>query len=121
MSFNSSLDSIGLANQILPHVIQLPNDFVDDNPLIIENEDDYAKLNDKNWSSITVNDSLFDEVNTELIMNNYPHVQLIHIQGFSFSRVFSLTISNLPFLRIGIIEYKVFCETTRITLEGILL
>ena len=116
--FYSSLDSIKLANQILPQIKQVEND---DNPLVLENEDDYAKLNDKNWSSITVNDSLFDEVNTELIMNNYPHVQLIHIQGFSFSRVFSLTISNLPFLRIGIIEYKVFCETTRITLEGILL
>ena len=43
-----------LANQILPHVIQWSNDIVDDNPLVIENEDDYGKLNDKNWSSITM-------------------------------------------------------------------
>ena len=99
----------------------MSNDIIDDNPLVIENEDDYAKLNDKNWSSITVNDSLFDEVNTELIMNNYPHVQLIHIQGFSFSRVFSLTISNLPLLRELVIENEVFFDTIRITLEGVLL
>ena len=42
--FYSSLESIELANQILPHVIQWNTDIVDDNPLVIENEDDYTKL-----------------------------------------------------------------------------
>ena len=42
--FNSSIESQGLYNQILPPIKQIKND---DNPLVIENEDDYAKLNDK--------------------------------------------------------------------------
>ena len=41
--FYSSLESIELVNQIIPHVMQVEND---DNPLVLENEDDYDKLKD---------------------------------------------------------------------------
>ena len=92
--FLFSLESIELVNQILPHVIQWSNDIVDDNPLVIENEDDYAKLNDKKWSSITVKEGLFEEMRDELILNNYPHIQFIHIQRESYKAISSLTISN---------------------------
>ena len=68
----------------------------DDNPLVIENEDDYAELTDKNWSSITVKEELFEEIEDELILNDYPHIQFIHIQRESFQNISSLTISNLP-------------------------
>ena len=114
--FSSSIDSIELVSQIIPHIKQIEND---DNPLVIENEDDYAKLNDKNWSSITVNDSLFDEVNTELIMNNYPHVQFIHIQRGSFETISSLTISNLPEMMLLVFEDESFHFTTSVTLSSI--
>ena len=93
--FLFSLESIELVNQILPHVIQWSNDIVDDNPLVIENEDDYAKLNDKNWSSIIVKEGLFKEMEDELILNDYPHVQLIHIQRESFKNISSLTLSSI--------------------------
>ena len=117
--FYSSLESIELFNQILPHVIQLSNDIIDDNPLVIENEDDYAKLNDKNWSSIIVKEGLFKEMEDELILNDYPHVQFIHIQGGSFENISSLTISNLPELICLIIEDCSFEETTSLTLSSI--
>ena len=117
--FYSSLESIELANQILPHVIQLSNDIVDDNPLVIENEDDYAKLNDKNWSSITVKKGLFKEMGDELKLNDYPHVQFIHIQHDSFKTISNLTISNLPKLKFLISEKDSFYETTSLTLSSI--
>ena len=103
--FYSSLESIELANQILPHVIQLSNDIVDDNPLVIENEDDFDKLNDKNWSSIIVKEGLFEKMEDELRLNDYPHIQFIHIQRESFQNISSLTISNLPELKLLIFEY----------------
>ena len=55
----------------------MPQDLVDDNPLVIENEYDFAKLNDKNWSSIIVKEGLFKEMEDELILNDFPHVQFI--------------------------------------------
>ena len=117
--FYSSLESIELVNQIIPHVIQWSSDIVDDNPLIIENEDDYGKLNDKNWSSIIVKERLFKEMRNELILNDFPHVQFIHIQGQLFKNISSLTISNLPELRFLIFEGSTFYSTTSLTLSSI--
>ena len=117
--FSSSVESIELFNQIIPHVIQLSNDIVDDNPLIIENEDDYGKLSDKNWSSIIVKEGLFIRRRNKLILNDYPHVQFIHIQVDSFKNISSLTMSNLPELICLIIEDCSFEETNSLTLSSI--
>ena len=114
--FYSSLDSIELANQILPQIKQIENN---DNPLVLENEDDYAKLNDKNWSSIIVKEGLFKEMKDELILNDYPHVQFIHIQEEAFKYISSLTISNLPELIFLIVESGSLDETTNLTLSSI--
>ena len=114
--FYSSLESIELVNQIIPQIKQIEND---DNPLVIENEDDYAKLNDKNWSSIIVKEELFEEMEDELILNDYPHIQFIHIQRYSFMNISSLTISNLPELRLLVFENGSFYKTTSLTLSSI--
>ena len=105
-----------LANQILPHIKQIENDY---NPLVIENEDDYGKLNDKNWSSITVEEELFEEMRNELMLNDYPHVQFIHIQRESFQNISGLTISNLPELRLLVFEDSSFREAANVTLSCI--
>ena len=97
----------------------MSNDIVDDNPLVIENEDDYAKLNDKNWSSIIVKEELFKEMEDELILNDYPHIQFIHFQIGSFRNISSLTISNLPELKFLTIENYSFSKTTNLTLSSI--
>ena len=114
--FSSSIDSIELVSQIIPHIKQIEND---DNPLVIENEDDYGKLNDKNWSSIIVKEGLFKEMRDELILNDYPHIQFIHIQRESFKNISSLTISHLPELKLLIFEYESFENTTSLTLSSI--
>ena len=115
-SFYCSLESIELVNQIIPHVMQVEND---DNPLVLENEDDFAKLTDNNWSSITVKERLFKEMRDELILNDYPHVQFIHIQRKSFKNISSLTISNLPELKLLIFEIYSFYKTTSLILSSI--
>ena len=114
--FYSSLESTELVNQIIPHIKQIEDD---DNPLVIENEDDFGKLNDKNWSSITVKEGLFREMKDELILNDYPHIQFIHIQEDSFKNISSLTISNLPELKFLMIEDNSFRDTTSLTLSSI--
>ena len=64
-------------------------------------------------------EELFKEMEDELILNDYPHVQFIHIQRESFNNISSLTISNLPELRILIVENRSFRETTSLTLSSI--
>ena len=114
--FYSSLESIELANQTIPHIIQIEND---DNPLVIANSNDYAKLNDKNWSSITVKEKLFERMRNKLILNDYPHVQFMHIQKHSFKNISDLTISNLPELKLLVFEDSSFYSTTSLILSSI--
>ena len=114
--FYSSLDSTELVNQIIPHIKQIEDD---GNPLVIENEDDFGKLNDKNWSSIIVKEGLLEEMEDELILNDYPHIQFIHIQEDSFKNISSLTISYLPELTFLTTESCSFYKTTSFTLSSI--
>ena len=114
--FYSSLESTELVNQIIPHIKQIEDD---DNPLVIENEDDFGKLNDKNWSSITLKQGLFEEMEDELILNDYPHIQFIHIQKISFKIISSLNISNLPELKYLAFEDCSFWSTTNLILSSI--
>ena len=64
-------------------------------------------------------EELFKEMEDELILNDYPHIQFIHIQGGSFGTISSLTISNLPELIFLIVESGSFSSTTRLTLSSI--
>ena len=76
-------------------------------------------MKDNNWTSITVNERLFEGRTKELLLNNYPHIQFIHIQRESFERISNMTISNLPELTLLIIENCSFNETPSLTLESI--
>ena len=64
-------------------------------------------------------EELFTEMEDELILNDYPHVQFIHIQERSFKNISSLTISNLPELKLLIFEDNTFHDTTSLTLSSI--
>ena len=65
-------------------------------------------------------EGLFEEMRNELILNDYPHVQFIHIQEETFKNISSLIISNLPELIFLIVESGSFSETTSLTLSSIL-
>ena len=64
-------------------------------------------------------EGLFEEMEDELILNDYPHIQFIHIQRDSFKNISSLTISNLPELKLLVFENISFSETTSLTLSSI--
>ena len=64
-------------------------------------------------------EGLFEEMRNELILNDYPHIQFIHIQEDSFKNISSLTISNLPELKYLAFENNSFYETTNLTLSSI--
>ena len=64
-------------------------------------------------------EELFEEMEDELILNDYPHIQFIHIQGGSFKNISSLTISNLPELKSLAFEDNSFHDTTNLTLSSI--
>ena len=64
-------------------------------------------------------EGLFKEMRDELILNDYPHVQFIHIQRESFEIISSLTISNLSELKILTVEDESFKKTASLTLSSI--
>ena len=64
-------------------------------------------------------EKLFKEMKDELILNDYPHVQFIHIQIESFENISSLTISNLPELKLLVFEDNSFYSTSRAILSSI--
>ena len=66
-----------------------------------------------------MNERLFEGRTKELLLNNYPHIQFIHIQRESFERISNMTISNLPELTLLIIENRSFNETPSFTLFSI--
>ncbi len=116
----SSIESKELGSQIISKVKHISNNTMNENSLVIENEEDFDKLNSKNWISITVNEGLFQTMENELLLNDYPHVQVIHIKKRSFENIKSLTISNLPELQFLIFDDNSFYNTTSLTLSSIL-
>ena len=57
--------------------------------------------------------------NTELILNDYPHVQLIHFKEWSCDSLFSLTISNIPKLKSILFEEYSCKQLNSLTLSSI--
>ena len=64
-------------------------------------------------------EGLFKEMEDELLLNDYPHVQFIHIQGGSFKNISSLTISDLPELKFLIFEDFSFYNLPSLVLSNI--
>ena len=65
-------------------------------------------------------EGLLEEMKDKLILNDYPHVQFIHIQEEAFKNITSLTISNLSELKYLTIENGSFSSTTIVTLSSII-
>ena len=83
-------------------------------------EENIAKLNDKSWSSITMHEKLYLGLQYELTVNNYSRIQFIHVQDNVSQTVFRLTISNLPELKLLVVEDWSFSHAITVTLSSIL-
>ena len=88
--------------------------------MIISTKDDLNRLSYMYWTSIIVKEGLFESRRKELVFNNYPLVQFIHVQRDSSKGFISVTISNLPKLTILTVEDESFRLTTNLTLSSIL-
>ena len=111
--------STQFANILFPHINQLPADVQDDNPLVICNEEDIEFLDDKSWSSIMVNEELFNNIEGKLSFIDFPHVQYIYIQDRSFFQISEIVISNLSELKAFNVDFYSFSETRSICLSSI--
>ena len=66
-----------------------------------------------------MNTGLMNGIKRGLLLNNYPHIQFIHIQSESFKNVSSLTICNLSELKYLNVENDSFHYTTSLVLSSI--
>ena len=71
------------------------------------------------WTSIIVKEGLFESRRKELVFNNYPLVQFIHVQRDSSKGFTSVTISNLPKLKLLLLRDKAFLTMELLTLSSI--
>ena len=67
-----------------------------------------------------MNGGSFNGMKRGLLLNDYSHVQFIHIQSESFKNVSSLIISNLSELKFLTVENDSFHYTTSLVLSSIL-
>ena len=111
-SFCYVLESIELINQIHSHILYVPDDIIDDNPLDITTESDFETIDKKEWSSIVIRKDLFQSFTTELLFANYSHVQYIYLQDYTFGKVSVVKVTNLPELRIFQTNENA-CQTTK--------
>ena len=109
------IESIRLFNMIKPYLFQIKGD---DNPLVINNDGEMVKLKNMMWSSILFKPFLCLNTTIEMILSNYLHVQMIYIQSYSFEKIPSLLLSNLPELLVFVIENSVFKNTKSLTLKS---
>lgn len=114
------LVSLLLVQKILPYVLLCKQGISFHSPLVIAKETDISLLNmKKKWSSITVNNRLFQDNMNEFALSDYSHVQYIDIQSGSFTSVSSVSISNLPKLKLLLLRDKAFLTMELLTLSSI--
>ena len=110
-SFCYVLESIELINQIHSHILYVPDDVIDDNPLDITTENDLETIDKKEWSSIVIRKDLFQSFTAELLLANYSHVQYVYLQDNTFGKASVVKVTNLPELRIFQVNEDA-CQTT---------
>ena len=115
--FYSSLESTELVNQILPQTKQIDND---DNPLIINTENECNLLYQSGWSSIRVNEVLCNSLTDSIIISNNTCLQYIYIEASSLRNINSLVLTSLPNLELFISEDYSLNNVSNLTLSSMI-
>ena len=97
------IESILLANQVLNHIHSIDIQPVCDEELIVTKEDDCSKVDQGNWSSITIFSGLCNSFNNDIIITNNTCLQSINIQRDVLQNINFLVISNNPNLMVFIV------------------
>ena len=85
--------------------------------MIFQNE--IIHCNDKTCTSLTFQEKVDYNFDQEIVISEFPHVQFINLQCFSFNNATELTISNLPELIILTCQYESLRNVTKLKLESI--
>ena len=86
-------------------------------PCKISENQNMEKLNDKNWTSITImkGNYIYSKENLEIC--DFSNLQYVHLETVHFSNVSCLTLSNLPELKSLSMESEVL-RTTSLSLSS---
>ena len=115
----SIIESHELRNQILPYTRQKSRKIFDSKPLLITTEADFLKLTEKHWTSISIAPNTFRDLDKEIDFSNFLHVQFVCIQTNSFQNIKTLTLSDLPNLRVIVTENYTCHNTESATIASI--
>ena len=92
------IESILLANQVLNHIHSINIQPICDGELIVTKEDDCSKINQGNWSTITIFPGLCNSLNNDIMITNNTCLQLINIQNNALQNINTLVLSDNPYL-----------------------
>ena len=115
------IESLELRNQILPYTRQKSRKIFDSKPLLISTEKDFPKLAEKHWTSISIAQNTFRTLERDIDFSNFLHVQYICIQTNSFQHIKTLSISDLPNLRVIVTENYSCHKTESATIASLFL
>ena len=97
------IESILLANQVLNHINSINIQPICGGELIVTKEDDCSKINQGNWSTITIFPGLCNSLNNDIMITNNTCLQLINIQNNALQNTNTLVISDNPNLIVFIV------------------
>ena len=91
ISYCYVLESIELINQIHSHILYVPDDVIDDNPLDITTESDLETIDKKEWSSIVIRKDYFNLLPQNfflliILMFNISIFKIIHLEKHLLSK-----------------------------------
>ena len=110
------IDSIQLVIQLSHYIRQVADDFHDDNPLIIIDENDMYKVNETHWTSVTTSLITHDHMDISLRISCFPTIQFLYSIHNSCHNISTLIISNLPELQLIVLERNSFYSTETLSL-----
>ena len=118
MAIVSLLVSTSFAKQIENLLIPYPESSSDSKPLEITNVNEIIHCNDKTCTSLTFQEKVGYNFDQEIVISEFPHVQFINLQCFSFYNASELTISNLPELQVITVEAFSFISAEFVLISG---
>lgn len=112
------IESIELANQLIPFVRNLTLDYTCGEELIVSKEEDCSKLFMNTWSSILIKNGLCNSLYEDLVISNYTCLHSIHIEDNSLQNIHTLEINNNPNLQFILFGYSTIYYSTSVIISG---
>ena len=113
------IESTLLANQVLSYISTINIQPFCGEKLIVTKEDDCSKINQGNWSTITIFPGLCNSLNNDIMITNNTCLQLINIQNNVLQNINTFVLSDNPNLIIIIVGRDSIGNAHDVTLTSI--